>query len=437
MDDKSKKTLGIALGGLAIVGLGIGLLRGKKAPPIVPTCPTGTHWDGTECAPDAHSCPTGSHWNGTVCLPDDEDPHTCDSGFHWDDAAQACVSDAHTCPINQHWDEDQNMCVPDVTNGTPEGLWAKANLITTRPLLEITDFHLTNVYAEAKLSSFVVDEWWDRLNSENAVIVETPGDPYHMPISYIRTDAEGNWHSVGSYEDPPVGIRVGQLRGHTWGSRLNVYEWDGSHWNEVFVGSLGPNQGWQTPPQYDLAEGVIVIKSNVDWDMPLNMITYNIEVKPVGNWRYYCFDQSQYITESLAAGQTVSIPIILRAYGGSYSSYANGTPMQKGDYTVGLCLRFSCVQMSYKASWYSPLSTQQNYLTWADMTQGASIINSYSLFEAELMSECLKVWREDPVFGGYRVIWALPPNDKVLRDIYEWPSGGINGPRKNFLISVT
>ena len=83
MDDKSKKTLGIALGGLALVGLGIGLSKLLQSKPT-------------------HKCDTGYHWDKTqqACMPDTVPPEdgTCQTGYHFDEAQQTCVADIVTPP---------------------------------------------------------------------------------------------------------------------------------------------------------------------------------------------------------------------------------------------------------------------------------------------------------------------------------------------------
>jgi len=435
MDDKSKKTLGIALGGLAVVGAVFGIYKLTKNKPDDHICSTGYHWDGTACVLDVHTCPTGQHWDGMACIDDPidpEEPITCATGYHPNEANTACVPDAqNTTPAEDVWAKANLVAFPLTSDQILKGI-TSLGVTIEGPSIEITDFHLTKVYPQAKVSVFPVDEWIAKIEAEDDnLMVEIAGDPCHME--------DGQGHILPCV----VGTRVGQLRGHTWGASLIIYEWDGEVWNRVFTGMLGPNQGWQTPLQYDLAEGLLTIKSSVDWPIPPGMVTYNIAVLPVGNWRSYCFPQSQYITEHLVANQPVSIPIILRAYGSQFSSYTPGTPMQFLSYVAQLRLDTAGCVMSYNSDWYDPPSTQQDYLTKEEMgiilndgyisgidTNITHTIISYSISMQELFSECLKIWRQAQWFWSWIVSFDWPIYNSWYGNVKLLAS-------KNFIIDVT
>lgn len=390
MDNKTIAA-GVGLGALAALGIGL-ILRGKK----------DTTKDGE-----------------------------CSAGYHLEDGV---------CVLDNVIVDDLDMS-PSAIRERARQVYSEVNtsgsvIPKSGPPVNVVGFNLKHVYNPAILYVSKHDEWMARLESEDdAVIAEIAGDPYHIEIR------ENN---VGTYAEVPEGTRIGQLRGHTWGSDLKVYEYRGikdgvPNWVMIWAGSSSDFGGNVT---YKLSEAEISLKSDVDWWVPPSLSTMNVATMKAGSSKYYNFNQSIYLTSSsyinrsnwlyLPAGVVVKIPMSLYAYGGKYTDYAAGQPMAFGDYIAKIQLGFGGCLMSYMESWYNPPTSETDYLTLAEQglisggmgdVVARGTIFSYSIAIPELTCEELKVWAETPGCGcGNPIVNGTPYGNRSIDNAYrkEW-----------------
>ena len=88
------------------------------APVVTPQCPPGTQWNGSACTPSVTPCPAGTQWNGSSCAP--VVTPQCPPGTQWNGSSCAPVV-TQQCPPGTQW--NGSACTPSVTPCPPGTQW--------------------------------------------------------------------------------------------------------------------------------------------------------------------------------------------------------------------------------------------------------------------------------------------------------------------------